>query len=184
MIPGSLAALGPPVQLAFVARDLTPLVECWTKGVGAGPFFRIDNLLFKDSLYRGTRQDITIDVLLGYWRDLQIEFIRPHDDTPSVYSEWLQSGHTGLHHIATTVDDLAEARRAVEQSGFTVTQESLAYNGDPFYYVDIGGMYLEILAPDAGQRAFFELMRQAHLDWNGGDPVRMAPADEINRRRR
>jgi catechol 2,3-dioxygenase-like lactoylglutathione lyase family enzyme len=175
------ARLGEPHQFAFVSRDPEPLLRQWTEVVGAGPFFAIPDLRFNYSLYRGTPQDITIDAYVGYWGDRQIEVIRPHDDTPSVYTEWLTAGRSGLHHIAILVDSLDAARATAGELGLSITQESAAYNGEPFFYVDVGSLYLEIICPDAGMKAFFDMMRQAHAEWDGRDPVRAAPADEINR---
>jgi methylmalonyl-CoA/ethylmalonyl-CoA epimerase len=181
MLPPNIAKIGTPLQLAFVTRTPEPELKFWSSKFGAGPFFEIRNLNFNFTLYRGTNQDVTIDAYIGYWRDLQIEVIRPHDDTPSVYSEWLNEGGTGLHHIAMTVENLETARRAIEAAGLEVTQESAAYNGEPFLYARMGGIYLEIICPDAGMRAFFEMMRDAHVGWDGQDPVRSAPSEEVSR---
>jgi hypothetical protein len=181
ILPPRLAQLGTPSQIAFVTPDPGPELERWSTTFGAGPFFLIENLHFNYTKYRGTSQDITIDAYLANWGDMQVEVIRPHDDTPSVYTEWLQKGGTGVHHVAMAVEDLETARRTIEAAGLDVTQESAAYNGKPFFYVRIGAIYLEIIQPDAGMRAMFDMIRQAHVDWDGDPAIRMAPSEEVRR---
>jgi hypothetical protein len=181
MLHPRLAQLGKAAQIAFVTTDPEPELKRWTTTFGAGPFFLIENLRFNYTKYRGASSDITIDAYLANWGDMQVEVIRPHDDAPSVYTEWLQVGGTGVHHLAMRVDDLETARRTIEAAGLDVTQESAAYNGKPFFYVQMGDIYLEIIQPDAGMRALFDMIRDAHLSWDGKDPIRKAPSDEVNR---
>jgi hypothetical protein len=176
MLHPRLAQLGAPFQIAFVTPDPEPEISRWMTTFGAGPFFLIENLHFSYTNYRGSLQDITIDVYLANWGEMQVEVIRPHDDTPSVYTEWLQAGRTGLHHLAMAVDDMAAARKTIEAAGLEVTQESAANNRAPFFYVQMGDIYLEILRPDEGRLAVFKAIREAHADWDGEDAIRKAPA--------
>jgi len=168
----TLAGLGPLFQFAFVAYDVAPLVDHWANVIGAGPFFELKNLKLERTFFRGTPQDVTIDATLGYWGDIQIEFIRPHNDNPSVYSEWLKAGKTGVHHFAVEVGDIHAARRTVDALGLQIAQESLAFNGEPFFYVEADGKLFELLAFDQRIRELFGMMREAHRGWDGSDPLR------------
>ena len=100
---------------------------------------------------------------------------------PAVARESPEPAVHSLDHFAITVPDLKVAREAVERAGMVIAQESAAYNGEPFYYVDMGFAYLEIICPDAGMTGMFDMIRQAHRNWDGGDPLRAAPAEEIGR---
>ena len=171
----SLAALGPIMQLSFCPADYDAALAHWLS-LGAGPFFEIPHVQLDDVKFRGEPSAIDFSMALGYYGDLQIELIRQHNDAPSMYTEWSAAGMEGVQHLCVLVDDIAEARRRVALQGGEVVQEATLPGGaGAVIYVDTGGgpgsviEYLEI--GEAG-RAGFRMMRDAHRDWDGRDPVR------------
>lgn len=174
---GKLTSLGQIMQLAYVPADLDAAVAHWTRTVGAGPFFHIPNV--QDHLlsarYRGVEADIRFSVTLGYWGDMQIEFIRQDNDTPSIYTEWRAAGLEGLHHVCILVDDMAHARKVVAQSGAEIVQEIFLEGGEAIY-VDTGGgpgTMIEMYQAPPGRDQGYAAMREAARDWDGSDPFRM-----------
>ncbi|HEX5380085.1 MAG TPA: VOC family protein, partial [Phenylobacterium sp.] len=146
----------------------------WLK-LGAGPFFALDHVQLDDVRYRGEPADIDFSMLLGYWGDLQIELIRQHNDTSSIYKAWRDAGQEGLHHVCILVDDMAGARASVMAAGGRIDQEGKVPGGGEVIYVDTGGgpgTMVEILMPAPGGRDFFAFMREAARNWDGSDPVR------------
>ncbi|MGZ5959500.1 MAG: VOC family protein [Rhizomicrobium sp.] len=171
----SLTSLGEVMQLAYVPADFDAALKFWIETMGAGPFFALDHVKLEDVKYKGAPADIDFSMVIGYWGDVQIEFIRQHNGAPSIYKTWRDEGREGLHHVCILVDDMKQARKAVAEAGGTIAQEGKVPGGGEVIYVDTSGgpgTMVEILKPAPGGRDFFTMMRMAAKDWDGKDPVR------------
>lgn len=163
------------MQMAYVPANFEGALNYWTRTIGAGPFFAIDHVRLDRVLYRGQPADVDFSMMLGYLGEMQIELIRQHNDTPSIYKTWRDEGREGLHHVCVLVDDMTSARTVCGHAGVGVAQEALVPGGGEVIYVDtIGGpaSFVEILKPSPGTREFFKMMREAHRNWDGKEPVR------------
>jgi hypothetical protein len=171
----SLAALGPIMQLSYCPRDYDAALSYWI-GMGAGPFFELHHVQLENIRFRGEPSDIDFSMALGYLGDIQIELIRQHNDVPSMYTEWLAEGREGVQHMCVLVEDIAEARRRVAAIGGTVLQEGeLPGGAGAVIYVDTGGgpgTVMEYLQIGQAGRDGFAMMREAHRNWDGTDPIR------------
>ena len=173
--PGRIAALGEVMQMAYVPSDFDGALAFWTRTMGAGPFFALDHVQLDAVKYKGRPAQIDFSMALGYWGDIQIELIRQHNDTPSIYKAWRDAGREGLHHVCILVDDMAVARDACAAAGAAIAQEGLVPGGGEVIYVDTGGgpgTMVEILKPAPGGREFFAMMREAARGWDGSEPLR------------
>jgi len=171
----SIARLGNVMQLAFVPADLDAAVKFWTETIGAGPFFALEHIQLEAPRYCGAPADIDFSILLGYWGDIQIELIKQHNDTPSIYTSWRREGRQGLHHVCVVNEDMAQARATCAGAGATVVQEAILPGGGEVIYVDTGGgpgTLVEIVKPPAGLLDAFAMFRDAARCWDGTDPVR------------
>lgn len=171
--PGTLANLGPILQLAFVPSDFDAAIAYWTQTMGVGPFFLFENIALDDMRYRGTPTDARFTVAIAYWNDMQIELVRGDNDAPAHYN-----GEYGvkdqLHHMLVFVDDFAEAMRRVEEVGGEVIVSG-GFGGGEVAYVDPGagpGGLIEIMRPGEGAGDLFAMIREAARTWDGSDPVR------------
>ena len=174
-MPDSIARLGDVMQMAYVPADFESALKFWTKTIGAGPFFSIEHVKLGRTLYLGQPSEVDFSMMLGYWGDMQIELIRQHNDTPSIFKAWRDSRNEGLHHVCVLVDDMNAARELCGRAGVSIAQEAIVPGGGEVIYVDTGarlGSLLEILQPAPGTREFFKMMREAHRTWDGRDPVR------------
>ncbi len=103
----------------------------------------------------------------------QIELIEPSDN-PSIYTEFIDAGKEGIHHICywANIDD---ARAHFTSNGYREAQYGVTGNGNEFLYVcgpnDIP--FIEIVDPNESMAAFFTLVAQSAQDWDGSDPVRL-----------
>lgn len=170
-----ITGLGEVMQLAYVPADFDAALKFWIETMGAGPFFALDHVKLEDVKYKGAPADIDFSMVLGYWGDIQIELIRQHNDSPSIYKAWRDESREGLHHVCILVDDMAKARAAVRDAGASVAQEAKVPGGGEVIYVDTGGgpgTMVEILKSAPGGREFFAMMREAARNWDGKDPVR------------
>ena len=66
--------------------------------LGIGPWFVMRNVAIR-ALYRDEPCEITLTLALANSGDLQVELIQQHDDTPSIYTEFLSSGRRGLSPV-------------------------------------------------------------------------------------
>lgn len=171
----SVAALGPIMQLSYCPVDYDAALAHWIS-LGAGPFFETAHVPLEDVKFRGQPSNIDFSMALGYYGDIQIELIRQHNDAPSMYTEWHAAGHQGVQHLCVIVDDIEETKRRVAAQGGTVLQEGkISAAGISVIYVDTGGgpgTVIEYLQISEGGRQGFAMMREAHRNWDGKDPIR------------
>lgn len=170
-----LTELGTICQIAYCPRDFDAALRFWTEKMGVGPFFRRGPLCFPGLLYRGQPSDISFNMAIGYWGDIQIELIEQLNDAPSIYRDWTDRGLEGVHHVCITVDDVAAARAFCVERGYSIEQE-LYYPGGGAIYVDAGGgpgTLTEIVQLSPEQASRFEFYREAARNWDGTDPVRV-----------
>lgn len=174
-IGDSLAALGPVMQLSYCPADYDAALAHWIS-LGAGPFFEMPHVQLENVKFRGHPSDIDFSMALGYLGDIQIELIRQHNDAPSMFTEWRAAGHEGVQHMCVLVDDIVDTRRRVAAQGGTVLQEATLPGGaGAVIYVDTGGgpgTVIEYLQIVAAARQGFTMMREAHRNWDGSDPIR------------
>ncbi|MCY1270751.1 Glyoxalase/Bleomycin resistance protein/Dioxygenase superfamily protein [compost metagenome] len=175
--PGrGLAALGPVMQMAFVPVDFDAALKFWTQTMGAGPFFLMEHIQAENMQYRGMPADIDFTAAMGYWGDMQIELIKQHNSTPSIFADWQSKGLDGLHHICIAVDDMEHALAVCAAAGCEVLQRAQFRGGNAeVVYVDTHGgpgSIVELWKGDDAGRAFFAGLRQAAQNWDGSDPIR------------
>ncbi|MGC8517807.1 MAG: VOC family protein [Steroidobacteraceae bacterium] len=168
-------SLGPVMQNAFVVDDLDRAIQHWTRVMRVGPFFMFEHIGFRDLMFRGQPSaPINLTVAIAYWDDLQIELIRQHDESPSIYREFAAAHGPGMHHMGVLSNALEADLANLALVGVKpVLQGSAA--GMRFAYVETddhpGGM-IELIEATEGVRAFFSRMRLAAQDWDGREPVR------------
>lgn len=174
IVGSQLSGLGTVCQLAYCPRDFDAAIRFWTETMGVGPFFMRGPLTFPGMLYRGQPSDISFSIAMAYWGDMQIELTIQHNDAPSIYTDWLDRGREGLHHVCIVVDDIHAARAFCAERGHSIEQE-LYYEGGGAIYVDAGGgqgTLTEMVQLSDGQRERFAAYRDAAQGWDGSAPLR------------
>lgn len=175
---GSIAELGPIFQLAFVPADFDAAVRHWTETMGVGPFFRYRHLPVDSGVFRGGEPaPLDISIAIGYWGDMQIELIEPHDDTPSTYRDFIDSGQRGIHHVAIHPADKYAAGRLIESKGGSLEQELRMGDKRALYYRLPGhAPYLELAQISPEWQRAFDAMKAAAGAWDGTAPLRDFPS--------
>lgn len=170
-----LSRLGPVMQIAFVPRDFDAALRHWTRTMGVGPFFLMENVALDNVRYLGKPAEIPFTMALSYWGDVQVELIKPLDDTPSIYRDGLAGGVDGLHHTCVLVEDMDAARAECAETGARILQEADVPGGGAVIYADTGGgpgTILEVLKPSPGAPELFAMLKAAAAVWDGAEPVR------------
>jgi catechol 2,3-dioxygenase-like lactoylglutathione lyase family enzyme len=157
-------ASGPITQVAWVTDHIEATETLLRGQFGSGPWTRIPDVHFgpEHCTYRGEPADFTVHVSLAYLGDLQLELIQPVSGT-SIYTEFLERGGPGLHHVCFEVDDIDAARARAEASGLAVVQAGSMMDGAmEFAYVDgssAGAPYVELARIGPDMAAFFDAIR-------------------------
>ncbi len=170
----SFAKLGPVMQLAFIPSDFDAAIRHWTQVMGVGPFFLMEDISLIDMKCLGQPSDAVFSLALAYWGDMQIELIRPENDSPSHLT-----GEYGvrdrLHHTCLLLDDIRDAYAACEEHGAKIVVEGKVGDEGAVIYADPGtgpGHVVEMLQPQPGTTDAFEMIKQAGIGWDGKEPLR------------
>jgi catechol 2,3-dioxygenase-like lactoylglutathione lyase family enzyme len=148
-----------PVQIAWVTTDLDATEKALTTLLGAKKWVRVPEVHFGPDTctFRGRPADFVAHISFSYAGDTQLELISPVTGE-SVYSEFLDRGGSGLHHICVEVDDVEAAVSEAE-----VVQRGVMPGGMEFAYVTAeaaGVPYIEIAHISPEIRAFFDYVKQ------------------------
>ena len=167
-----ISAIGPVMQIAFVPVDFDAAIKHWTRVMGVGPFFLIENIALAEMRYLGEPSDCVFTIALAYWGEMQVELIRQENDAPSIY-RGCDDG--ALHHTCVLTDNIEQARHTAAESGATVLVEAKVGADGAVLYIDTGGgpgSIVEILQPASGSDVLFSMIKDASLDWDGSNPLR------------
>jgi hypothetical protein len=150
-----------PVQIAWVTRDLDATEKALTTLLGAKKWIRVPGVHFGPDActYRGRPADFVADISFSYAGDTQLELIAPVKGE-SIYTEFLDTAGSGLHHICIEADDL---EHALAERNAEVVQRGSMPGGLEFAYVSAkaaGVPYIEIAHITPEIRAFFDYVKQ------------------------
>ena len=171
-------------QIAFVVRDMEKALRYWNDTLGVGPFYLLRDLVPDNYRYRGQPAPAPrITIALGYSGDVQVELIQQHDDKPSAYLDYLQSGREGFQHVSSwmTRPEYDEAVARLLRSGVQLAHEgAVPGSGIRFVYfateTAAGGFVYEI--SEAREPAIYEFMlkiRDLSRSWDGKNGIRDWP---------
>jgi len=161
-------------QIGYIVRDLDAAMQSWCE-LGVGPWFTMRNLEMKDCRYRGERSEPTISIALANSGPMQLELIQQHDDTPSIYREFLDGGGEGFHQFAWWVADFNALLQRAELAGWPIV-----WSGDGgevrFAYFEpepaISTIF-EVMELNDTSRGMAELVASAADSWDGvTEPIR------------
>jgi hypothetical protein len=145
-------------QNGYVVRDVRAAMDHWIDVMGVGPWFYFDRVKIENS------------------GDIQIELIQQRNDAPSMYKEFLDSGREGLQHVAYWTKEYQAVYDRVLSLGYKVGHEGqIGGEQGRFAYFDTefhSGTVIELSDVSGPKGGFFEYVRQASVDWDGGDPIR------------
>src|SRR5262249_47154302 len=125
---------GPIRQIGYVVTDLDEALASWVE-LGVGPWLVIRGLHMQAN-YRGEPCETTISMALSNSGELQVELICQHDDTPSIFTEFLTASGPGYHQLAYWAEDFESAMEAVKQAGWPVVWSGGENFGVRFAYVE------------------------------------------------
>jgi hypothetical protein len=164
---------GPIRQIGYVVTDLDQALASWIE-LGVGPWLVIRGLPMR-ALYRGEPCETTLSLALSNSGELQLELIHQLDDTPSIFTEFLESSGPGYHQLAYWTEDFDATMKAVLDAGWPVVWSGGEGFGVRFAYVEPPGSpaaVIEISELTEATLATSMHIRDAAASWDGSDPIR------------
>lgn len=160
-------------QIGCVVKDAETAMAQWAKA-GVGPFvtmrFTVDNFIYRGK--PGPGPDLTL--CFAHSGPIQVELIQQHNDVPSAYTEFLESGREGVQHISSWFSDhesFDAKRLELINRGYTLVHEGGSDESDArFAYFDPGlpgGLMVEISEALIGGPDSFVFLENAAKNWNG-----------------
>ncbi|AYF77779.1 VOC family protein [Nocardia yunnanensis] len=161
---GSISGAGPVTQIAWVVEDIAVGEEFLRTILGARTWMRMPEVRFgpENTVYRGEPADFTAHIALSYSGDTQLELIQPVRGR-SIYTEFLERGGPGLHHICTEPADFDAALKDAAAQGIAVVQQGDMGGQMRFAYLDgaaAGVPFVELAEIGPHMRRFFEQIKK------------------------
>jgi catechol 2,3-dioxygenase-like lactoylglutathione lyase family enzyme len=164
---------GPIRQIGYVVTDLDKALASWVE-LGVGPWLVIRGLPMK-ALYRGEPCETTLSLALSNSGEMQVELIYQHDETPSIFTEFLGANSPGYHQLAYWAEDFDATMQAVADAGWPVVWSGGEGLGVRFAYVEppnSPATVIEISEVTDAQATSAKFIRDAAANWDGSDPIR------------
>jgi Glyoxalase/Bleomycin resistance protein/Dioxygenase superfamily len=161
-------------QIAYLVNDIDAAIVQWSSLYGAGPFVVAEHHRTDSFMYRGTDTEADVSYAFGYLGDMMIQFIKQHDDQPSIYRDMYAIGQSGFHHVAYLVHDFEAEYSRLQGLGFEPACRLHADNVDAAYFDtrSVNGGFTEIHGDPPHILGAFAQWRRAHdLYRPGVDPT-------------
>ena len=167
------ALFGAFIQQGWVVPDLEAALVQWL-ALGVGPFF-VEAHIRPPGELDGEPIQADLTAAFAYSSDQQIELIQQHDDTPTIYREFLATRpEGGLQHLAAWVDDIPSKLEELRTTApaFRVRQRY----GDAHVYLEndeAPGLMVQLMARIELMTSLFDDIERAAKGWDGRtDPIR------------
>lgn len=171
---------GSVCQNGYVVRDIRKAMDHWINVMGVGPWFYVERARPTYFRHRGQDSAVELSIALANSGDLQIELIQQLNDAPSMYKEFLDSGHEGMQHLSYWTTEYDALYQRALSLGYKVGDEGAGPRGR-FAYFDtqfLPGTVIEISDVSGPKAQHFAHIRQAALDWDGSQPIRELSASK------
>ncbi|MCL2121877.1 MAG: VOC family protein [Clostridiales bacterium] len=111
---------GQILQVCFVVPDIDAAMRFYAEVLRIGPFSCARGFRAPDGWYRGSNAMPELTIAQACTGSYFIELIQQHDDTPSVYKEFIDKHGYGIHHygVAVATEDFDSLREHYFNLGF------------------------------------------------------------------
>jgi hypothetical protein len=167
-------------QIGCVVKDIEAGIIAALDQFGVGPFFIVREVRPTWFRYRGAESaPPLLSLAFAFSGDVQFEIIQQHDDPPSAYREFLNSGREGIQHVSSWASSHQEfdelCAQATDRCGVAIHEGQIGMGR--FAYFDalepIFGLSFEIaemMLP--GQVPIWDKVLRASKGWDGSNPIR------------
>jgi len=168
------ALLPPQVHhVAYLVDDLEAAIRNAVDTFGAGPFFVLRDVPL-DATADSEPVEFKHSAAFGQWGSLAMEFMQVDSYGSARLASAMGDPGPRVGHMAWVVPSLNDTIATLDRADLPMLMRARAgdiefamYDGRRQY-----GHHLEIHADSDGFRGFFQLVRDASVDWDGEDPIR------------
>ena len=160
---------GAPVQIAYATNDVRSAAQQWAAR-GVGPFYVIEHIALTDVRVDDAPATFDHSSAYGQWGSVMVELIQQHDPGPDPVVP-----ASGLHHVASFVDDFEQASAKLIADGFPCRLRASTSGGQSFAFHDARGTLghlIEIYEQTDRLAGFYAMVREASISWDGQHPIR------------
>lgn len=164
---------GPIRQIGFVVTDIDTSLQSWV-ALGIGPWYVIRGQR-QMARYRGTPCAVTLTIAFANSGDMQIEVIQQENDTPSIYTEFLETQGEGFNQFAYWATDFESTLKSIVDAGWPVVWSGGDGDGVRYAYVEPPGgpaAIIEIMESNEATTGLADFVRAAADGWDGAEPIR------------
>jgi hypothetical protein len=128
--------LGDVIEICVVTRDYWRTMKGLVKlGIGPWRVYTFNPETVSEQTYMGQPAEFSIKVCFAEGKNIIWEIMQPMEG-PTIFHEFLQKHHEGIHHIAFNCNDIPweERIRELEARGFEVIQSGKWLNKNSFAF--------------------------------------------------
>jgi len=174
-------------QMGLVVPDADASMRFYAETMGVGPFTCKRGFKAPDGWYRGKSDMPELTLAMAYSGQVVIEVIQQHDDTPSVYKEFIDKHGYGLHHFGVAVagEEYDKTLKEYHDIGFEDVFTDTLPSGARIYYIspkadaartafrnESGVGYLELVEIIDSEQSFLKSVYDSAANWDGKTVVR------------
>ena len=165
------------VQIAYHVKDIRVAAQKMIDQFGAGPFFVSENIMLSSAEHRGVATNFIHSSAYGQWGNVMVELVRQEDESSATpFRDMYQKDEEGIHHTAVFVDNINDAIEHFSKNGFDLATRCVTESGGVEFCfidaIDVLGHMIEIYVPTPPVKGFYDMVKDASVNWDGGDPIR------------
>jgi Glyoxalase/Bleomycin resistance protein/Dioxygenase superfamily len=169
--------LGPRTQVGMVVRDLDAATTFWSQEMAVGPWVVIEGSgADRRFVHRGEVTNVEMSIAFCYTGETQLEIISQTNAAPSLYTEFLDGGREGFHHLGFWPEDFIGSCAALERAGFEELSSLYLNDGtrNVTYYTSppVVGAFVELAPMTPFRKKYMDGIERLANSWDGSRPVR------------
>lgn len=166
---------GSIIQEAYIVPDIHKAILDFNKTLNIGPFFLVEHFPLINALYRGQPCTADVTLAIAFSGSMSFELIQQNNEAPSPWLEIREKRGWGFHHRAIACYDFQADMDYYKKEGYETALYSEVSFGTAAAYIDTNddnyGM-IELIEMKQPVEDFFNMIKQASVNWDGKDPVR------------
>jgi hypothetical protein len=175
--PNPSSVFGEIRQNGYVVPDVSAAVNHWVTVLGVAPWIIFEHVPVQHFQCDGIGHEMDMTIALAHVGNLQIELIEQHNDTPSLYREFLaQCPLGGLQHMGFWPANMDEAIAEAERQGLVLGHGGQVGDTGRFRYYRTEAMLgtvLELAEVTGDRLTWFADWAERSRLWDGtGDPIK------------
>lgn len=169
--------LGPRTQIGMVVRDIEEAATYWSEELGVGPWIIIESSgADRRFVHRGQDIAVEMEIAFSYTGETQLEMICQTNSVPSLYTEFLDEGREGVHHLGFWPEDFEGSREALAKAGFEEITSLFLPDGtrNVSYYASPAfiGAFVELAPMTPFRKTYMNAIEVLANTWDGSRPLR------------